>query len=145
MAKLSRFTLNRDTVAQGDRIEVGPPGNSFFLTTRGFTPAYRDALHDLARESARRLNADLAPRQIPVTPADLPPSEDDRNQGIALAQHCVLGVEGLEHDDGSPVTVQTLRDMLVSGEHQALMVMCLRAAGQVGDQRARKAKDDAGN
>lgn len=109
MAKLSDFSRNQDRMREGETVEVGPIGSTFEITTRGFTPRYRDALHDLKIAAARRLNRGQKPGGLSYNAENLPPSEDDRAQGQAIADHCVLGVNGLQHDDGQDVTLDEFR------------------------------------
>lgn len=145
MAKLSSFTRDSAKISDGDRVEVGFGEDKFHITTRGFTPAYRDRLFDLKREAARRLNRDLKPGAIGYLPDTLPPSEDDKCQGQAVAEECVLGVEGLDGDDGQPLGVETFRSLLSSGVHPALISLAIAAAGRVGSQREAEARADLGN
>ena len=145
MAKLSAFSRDRNRVSQGEEIEVGPEGNTFFITTRGFTPAYRDTLYALRLAEARELNRSVRAGAGFYAPDTLPPSNDDLCQGKALAQECVLGVKGLEGDDGQDLTVDAFRDMLSGGQYPALVTLSLMAAGRVGAEREEQAKASEGN
>ncbi|WP_317215500.1 hypothetical protein [Gluconobacter sp. GP1] len=145
MAKLSAFSRNPSKVAQGDEIEVGPEGDTFFITTRGFTPAYRDTLYALRLEAARELNRSQRVGAGFYAPDALPPTTDDVCQGKAIARECVLGVRGLDGSDDQPVSVDDFRSMLESGDYPALTTLAIMAAGKVGSERAEQAKAAAGN
>lgn len=145
MAKLSDFSRNADRMREGETIEVGPIGHTFHITTRGFTPRYRDALYDAKMTAARRLNRSQKPGASSYGPDSLPPTEDDRAQGQAIADHCVIGVSGLQHDDGREVTVDEFRAMLASGEQPMLIALAISAAARVGDDRAREHEESVGN
>ncbi|MFT8483337.1 MAG: hypothetical protein ABF689_10075 [Gluconobacter cerinus] len=145
MAKLSAFSRDRNKVSQGEKIEVGPEGNTFFITTRGFTPAYRDTLYALRSAEARELNRAVRAGANFYTPDSLPPTNDDLCQGKALAQECVLDVDGLEGDDGHNLTADEFRDLLSSGESPVLISLSMMAAGRVGSDRVEQAKAAEGN
>ncbi|WP_025842160.1 hypothetical protein [Asaia platycodi] len=72
MAKLSAFSRDAARVQEGETIEVGPVGNTFLVTTRGFTPRYRDALFTLKSEAASRLNRSLQPGAHDTQPKPCP-------------------------------------------------------------------------
>lgn len=145
MAKLSAFSRDAARVKEGETIEVGPPGNTFLITTRGFTPRYRDGLYTLKANAARRLNRKAQPGATAFTPETLPPTEDDRLQGQAIAEHCVIDIDGLLHDDGTEITADEFRALLTSGEHPMLIALAISAASRVGEQRAEEQKDAVGN
>lgn len=145
MAKLSAFSRNKARVTEGEKIEVGPEGDTFFIVTRGFLPSYRDTLYDLRLEAARRLNRSLKPGAVAYGPESLPPSEEDKCQGKAIARECVLGVEGLEREDGGDYTVDEFRALLESGDYPVLTSLAISAAGRVGDDRAIQNADAVGN
>lgn len=145
MAKLSAFSRDAARVQEGETIEVGPDGDTFLITTRGFTPRYRDALFTLKSEAASRLNRSLQPGATRYTAETLPPSEDDRLQGQAIAEHCVIDVDGLQNDDGSAITVDAFRKLLASGEHRMLIALAITAASRVGDEQAQAHRDAVGN
>ena len=145
MAKLSAFSRDRNRVSQGEEIEVGPEGNTFYITTRGFTPAYRDTLYALRMAETRELNRNQRAGAGFYTPDTLPPTNDDLCQGKALAQECVLGVRGLEGDDGNDLDADAFRSMLSSGNYPALTSLSLMAAGRVGMDRDELIKAAAGN
>ncbi|RUT25759.1 hypothetical protein C0V97_09895 [Asaia sp. W19] len=145
MAKLSAFSRNADRMREGETIEVGPLGNTFEITTRGFTPRYRDALHDLKMAAARKLNRGQKPGGLSYGPENLPPTEDDLAQGQAIADHCVIGVQGLLHDDGREVTLDEFRTMLSAGDQPMLIALAISAAARVGDDRAREHEEAVGN
>ncbi|MFT8402361.1 MAG: hypothetical protein ABF932_00600 [Gluconobacter potus] len=145
MAKLSTFSRDLARVSEGEEIEVGPEGNTFFITTRGFTPAYRDTLYALRLEAARDLNRSQRAGAGFYAPDALPPTADDVCQGKAIARQCVLGVRGLEGADDQPVNIDDFRAMLESGNYPALTTLAIMAAGRVGSDRAEQAKAAAGN
>lgn len=145
MAKLSAFSLDATRVQEGETIEVGPIGNTFHITTRGFTPGYRDGLYNLKQNTASRLNRTLQPGATRYTPETLPPSEDDRLQGQAIATHCVIDVTGLQNDDGSVITVDDFRHLLASGEHPMLIALAISAAARVGEGQEQAHQDAVGN
>ncbi|GBR34890.1 hypothetical protein [Gluconobacter kondonii] len=145
MAKLSAFSRDLSKVSSGEEIEVGPEGNTFFITTRGFTPAYRDTLYALRLEAARELNRSQRAGAGFYAPDALPPTTDDVCQGKAIARECVQGVRGLEGTDDQPVSVDDFRGMLESGNYPALTTLAIMAAGRVGSDRAEQAKAAAGN
>lgn len=142
MAQLSTFTRDRSVVEKGERIAVGPADAPFFVTTRGFSPAYRDALHKLRMQATREANRTLQPGQVPVTPDTLPPSVDDRCQAQALISHCLQDVDGLD-DGAEPVSFDAFCNMLP--ESPALLALSIAAAARVGDTRAEQIKAAEGN
>lgn len=132
MAKLSLFTRSQDQMDNGQRIEVGPVGQKFGITTRGLTDAYHDAVFSLRRAKAIEINSDLGKDDLPVSPDTLPPSAEDRIMAEALAKHCLLGVDSLEDDDGSEVKFDAFCKMLFLRENQPLLSLSYTAARSVG-------------
>ncbi|MFW7267541.1 hypothetical protein ACMAUO_06165 [Gluconacetobacter sp. Hr-1-5] len=134
MARLSSFTRNTDAVAQGTPVTVGPEGETFVVLTRGMGDAYADRLWALRRAAAFRYNVNLLPQQSPVTPETLPPSEDDRCQAQALTEKCLMGIDGLTHDDEGkvPVTLDEFNELIKHRENRWLLVLALQAASSVG-------------
>ncbi|RUT26485.1 hypothetical protein C0V97_06000 [Asaia sp. W19] len=145
MAKISAFSRDAARIREGETIEVGPSGNTFQITTRGFTPRYRDALFNRKHAAAARLNRALQPGAIRYTPETLPPTEDDRAQGEAIAEHCVIDVNGLQNDDGSEIGVDQFRALLASGEHPMLIALAISAAARVGEEQAEAHREAVGN
>ncbi|WP_317215807.1 hypothetical protein [Gluconobacter sp. GP1] len=145
MAKLSAFSRDRNRVSQGEEIEVGPENNTFFITTRGFTTSYRDTLYALRLEAARDLNRSQRVGAGFYTPESLPPTTDDLCQGKALARECVLGVRGLDGDDGQEVTIDDFKSMLEGGDFPAIVALSAMAAGRVGSDREDQVKASEGN
>lgn len=145
MPKLSDFIPDTSAVTGGEAITVGPVGKSFEITTRGFTPAYRDRLSALRREAARTLNRTLQPGAAPYRPDTLPPTVEDKCLGQALAEECIQGVAGLDGDDGQPVTIDQFRALLTSGDAPFLTALAVGAASRVGENRAEEAKAAEGN
>ena len=143
MAKLSTFIRDPARIAQGETVAVGSADDPFFLLTRGFSAAYRDMLQRLRLQAAREQNRNLQPGQVPTSPDLLPPSVDDRCQAQALIEHCLIDVQGLDHGDGSPVTIDQLRAMLP--DNPALLSLAIGAAGRVGAQRAEQQEAATGN
>jgi hypothetical protein len=111
MADLQAFTMDRDAIRAGEWVPVGTGDDQFEIKTRGFTQAYRDGLNRIRREAARDLNRKLKPGESFYQPDALPPSLDDKCQGQALADHCVLDVRGL-NNGGTPVTVDQFRELI---------------------------------
>lgn len=137
MAKLSGFRINASAVERGEWVKVGNGDLEFEIQTRGYHPRYRDALNTLKRDAARRANRGLQVGQIPYTPDSLPPTMDDACQGRALAEHCIIDVRGLTHDDDSPVTADQFREMIQDREqYLILLILAINAAGSVGAVRA---------
>lgn len=146
MARLSSFTRNQSRVSEGERIVVGPAGDEFGITTRGFTPKYKDTFYALKAEAARRLNRTIVPGAPLYTPDTLPPSEEDKAQGIAISRECVLGVDGLQKDDnGTDIPVDEFKAMLESGNYPVLVFLAISAAGRVGDERMQQNEAAVGN
>lgn len=146
MARLSSFTRNQSRVSEGERIVVGPAGEQFGITTRGFTPKYNDTFYALKMDAARRLNRTIVPGAPLYTPDTLPPSEQDKAQGIAISRECVLGVDGLQKDDDGPdITVDEFKAMLESGDNPVLVFLAISAAGRVGDERKQQNEAAMGN
>ncbi len=138
MARLSRFTRDGNALNNGQAILVGPEGEQFTITTRGFTADYADRLAALQRAAAIKINTGLTPASPDrVTPDTLPPSVADKCQAQALAEKCILGVADLENDDGSEMTVEQFKEAVQQRENTGLLIMALQAAGSVG--LARKA------
>lgn len=134
MAKLSNFLRNTKAITDGETVTVGPAGMTFQVTTRGFTLAYRDRLAALRREAARTLNRAQQPGATAYLPDGLPPSTEDKCQGQALADECIIDIAGLD-DDGTPVTVEQFRDLIASGEVPFLTSLAFGAAARVSDSR----------
>jgi hypothetical protein len=145
MAKLNAYTTNTRVVNDGEWVEVGAEPNTFKIKTRGFTRRYRTRLNELRREAARTANRTLRPGEIPFTTDNLPPNEEDRCQGVAIAEEAFLDVKDLDGDNG-PVTADEFKDMLANPEkYSALIVLAIGAAGRVHSGREEEAKDAEGN
>ncbi|MPQ75079.1 hypothetical protein [Acetobacter senegalensis] len=133
MAKAARYMRDESALDNGQAIEVGPEGDKFTITTRGFTTAYIDRLAALQRAAAIRLNTGLPPASTDrVTPDTLPPSVQDDCQAQALAEKCLLDISGLENMDGSPMTIEQFKDAIRKRANMGLLVLALQAAGSVG-------------
>ncbi|OUJ05361.1 hypothetical protein [Acetobacter malorum] len=142
MAKLSLFTRDQSAMDNGIRVEVGPAGQKFGITTRGLTDAYYDRMFALKRQAAAEINAALKPGDLPVSPDNLPPSYEDKNMATALVECCLIGVDALEDDDGNAVTFDAFCAMLPERANQGLLSLAYSAARSVGlVQQAQK--DDA--
>ncbi|OUJ10852.1 hypothetical protein [Acetobacter sp. DsW_063] len=137
MARLTTFTRNATSVAQGAPVVVGPEGDSFTITTRGFTDAYVDRLWALRRTATIRYNTGLSANETPVSPDALPPSIEDGCVAQAMAEKCLIGVDGLDGDDGAPVTIEQFCELIQHRENRPLLALAMQAAGSVG--RATKA------
>lgn len=122
MASIGAFRLNKDAIAEGEWIEVGADDAKFEIRARGAVSAYRDGLAALREEAARKHNRKARGGETAVTPDRLPPTIDDQCQGMALADHIVLDVRGLDHDDGKPVTVEEYRAMLRDAETYGMLI-----------------------
>lgn len=145
MADLSSFTMDRDAIRGGDWITVGTGDNQFEIRTRGFTPKYRDELNRMRREKARELNQKIKPGMSFYTPDTLPPTVDDKLQGEALADHCVLDVRGL-NNGGVPVTADQFKALLRDPEgRQGLLILAIGAASQVGATKQAEREEAEGN
>lgn len=142
MTKVSFFTRDQSAMDNGIRVEVGPKGQTFGITTRGLTDEYYDYMFSLRRKAAQTINAALEPDDLPVTPDNLPPSYEDKNMAQALTKCCLTGVDGLEDADGNPITFDAFCAMLPKRANQALLSLAFSAARSVGlVQQAQK--DDA--
>lgn len=145
MANVGAFTMDRDTIRAGEWVQVGTGDDQFEIKTRGFTPEYRDGLNRIRRDAARELNRKLKPGESFYQPADLPPSLDDKCQGQALADHCVLDVRGLTNG-GVPVTADQFRDLIRDPEgRQGLLILAIGAANRVGADRKAEREVAEGN
>jgi hypothetical protein len=145
MPDISSCTADRDVMRSGEWVPVGTGDDRFEIRTRGFTQAYRDGLNRLRREAARELNRKLKSTDLPHTPEMLPPSVDDRCQGQALADYCVIDVRGLTNG-GQPVSADEFKALLRDPEgRQALVVFALQAAIEVGRARTEQKEIAEGN
>lgn len=145
MADLGNFVMDRDAIRGGDWITVGTGDNTFEIRTRGFTQRYRDELNRARRDKARELNQKIKPGQQFYTPDTLPPSVDDKLQGEALADHCVLDVRGL-NNGGVPLTGDEFRALLRDPEgRQGLLILAIGAASQVGASKQAEREEAEGN
>lgn len=142
MPDVSVFTRNASAIAQGEKIAVGAADDPFFVTTRGFSPAYRDGLARLRLKAARELNRNILPGQMPTGPDMLPPSVDDRCQAEALIEHCLIDVDGLT-SGGRPVSFDDFKAMLP--DNPALLALAIGAASRVGADRAKQIEEASGN
>lgn len=142
MTKISLFTRDQSAMDNGIRVEVGPKGRTFGITTRGLTDEYYDRMFALRRQAAAEINAALQPGDLPVTPDNLPPSYEDKNMANALVACCLTGVDNLEDADGSPVTFDAFCAMLSQRANQALLSLAYSAARGVGLAQQSQ-KDDA--
>ncbi|MFT8776754.1 MAG: hypothetical protein ABF893_08870 [Gluconacetobacter liquefaciens] len=145
MAKLSYFVRNAAAMAAGVAITVGPSGNEFVIVTRGLTATFRDRLSALQRDAAIELNRKVQVGAPGYSPDSLPPSVADRCQAQALIDECLTGIEGLENDDGSAVTFDDFKALLLDGSSRGLLALASWAAGRVGDEQAENQKAIEGN
>lgn len=142
MAKITLFTRNKSAMDNGIRVEVGPQGETFGITTRGLTDAYYDRMFALKRQAAAEINAALKPGDLPVSPDILPPSCEDKNMAKALVECCLIGVDNLEDADGNAVTFDAFCSMLPERANQGLLSLAYNAARSVGVVQ-QALKDDA--
>lgn len=132
MTKISLFTRDQSAMDNGIRVEVGPAGQKFGITTRGLTDGYFDRMFALRRKAAQAVNAGLDQDDLPVTPDNLPPSQEDKIMAQALVECCLLGVDGLEDDAGNPVTFDAFCGLLSQRASQSLLSLAYSAARSVG-------------
>ena len=131
MAKISSFTRNAAAIAEGTPVTVGVT-DQFVIVTKGMTADYADRLWALRRAAAIRYNTGLSATDVPVDPNNLPPSMDDACQAQALSEKCLIDVQGLENDDGTPIDIATFKEMITHRENRALLALALQAAASVG-------------
>lgn len=145
MTDLSEFVTDRDVVREGDWITVGRGDKTFEIRTRGMWKGFRDYVAGLRLEAARELNSKLGPTDVRYTPDTLPPSLDDKCQGRAAADRCILGVRGLMKG-GQPVTVEEFKDLLRDPDgRMSLLVVALNGIGAIGATRQEEQKEAEGN
>ncbi|KAA8387768.1 hypothetical protein FKW31_03780 [Acetobacter sp. DmW_136] len=144
MAKLSSFTRNATAIAEGTPVTVGVT-DQFIIVTKGMTADYADRLWALRRAAVIRYNTGLSVTDVPVTESTLPPSMDDVCQAQALSEKCLIDVQGLENDDGSPIDIATFNEMITHRENRALLGLALQAAASVGRATKEQLKAAEGN
>lgn len=132
MAKLSAFTRNATAMTDGTEVKVGPEKDRFSIVVRGMTDAYTDRLWALRQLASVEYNASLKRGDVRSTPQNLPPSLDDRCVAQALGEKCLLDVHDLDAADGTPVTVEQFREMLLRRENVLLLRLTLEAVASVG-------------
>lgn len=147
MASLTRIALNADRNKAGAWMPVQVDNDPFEIKVRGFTPAYRDALHKARQEAARAINRKKAPGADLVTADTLPPSVDEPILGQVLADECFQDVRGLKHsDDGPAVTAEEFRALLCDPEvGRVLMQLVQAAAIDLMNVRSGEIKSAVGN
>lgn len=149
MASLSSILLSADRIKGGAWVPVHTPtGDTFDIRTRGFTPAYRDALAQLRLDAARDANKGAEPGQWIITPDTLPPSVADGCQAKALIAHCLLDIRGLFHDDAGakPVTLAEFTALMLDPISGAGIVrLVAEAAGSVTIAREDQVREAVGN
>lgn len=132
MARLSKFVRNGALMSKGQAVVVGPEGDTFTIVTRGMTDKYSDRLWALRRAAAMELNRGLKPGSVFYNADSLPPSEDDRCVAQALSEECLTGIDGLEGDDGNPITLDQFNELIKNRENRALLALAMQAAQVVG-------------
>lgn len=146
MASIANMTISRDRLEAPVWVTVDTEDGPFEIETRGFTRAYRDGLAAARRRLVQDRNRRLPPGQPPITDQDLAVSEQDGLMGAALADHCVTGVRGLTHADGSDLTIDELRRMLRDpAECPVLLGYVIQAVGWAHEQARQRADEAAGN
>lgn len=146
MASLAGMTINRDRLETAAWVTVDTETGPFEIETRGYTRAYRDGLSAARRRLVQDRNRKLSPGQAPITEADLAASDHDRLMGAAIADHCVTGVRGLTHEDGSDVTADELRQMLRDpADCPILLGYVIQAVNWAHEQARQRSDEAAGN
>lgn len=136
MAKLRSFTVDHRSAEAGEWIRPGDEFDDLTLKVRGFSDRYYDDHAQRLRRAARPFGGDVA--KVPSAIA-----RSIRND--CLIDHVLLDVRNLEGDDGAPVTVDQLRELLRAPGHNDLSVAVIRAAGMVGRGLAADVEEAAGN
>lgn len=142
MAKIGDLRLN--TSSQGEWVLVDG-SITFEVKVRGTGPEYQDYYNALLRAAARRANRASAPGTPAYSPDDLPPSLADQCTAQAVADKMLVDVRGLEHDDGRPVSVAELREMLVDPDWKMLASLVLQAGFKVTAGIATEREQAEGN
>lgn len=134
MAKLSTFSRDPDAMRNGAWMNPGVE-YGFEIKTKAMGSAFAD------NKAARMKRA-----------ARLAGGEDKIGQEVenqinvqALVDECLLDVRGLENDDGSNVTIDEFKALILLPENSELAVICFRVAGAVGLKTAAQLEAATGN
>ena len=135
MAKLSSFTRNAVAMREGEWINPGAEYGGLEIKSKAMGAAYSDMRAGEIRRLARR----------PGGEAKIGAEERNVIDIEALNKTCLLDIRGLEHDDGSPVTIAEFKKMILKPEYQELAVIAFQCAGQVGQTNAALIEEAEGN
>jgi hypothetical protein len=143
VATIDSLMFNVGRMKAGVWVPVtAPGGTTFSLKVRGYTQIYHDYLAKLRRDAAIRLNQKIT--SPPYIDADsLPPSENNKCLGEALATEVFLDVKELFAADGeTPITADEFAERLRDPETWSpLIVLVMAAASNVTSMRDEQIKN----
>lgn len=142
MAKLAR--LKRYEAPEGEWTTLESEGESFDIRIRPLNPEYHDREHDLRRAEARRLTRQKSGGQI-VTSDDLPPSAINRAMAEAVIDTILVDVVGLEHEDGTAMSLSEFKDLLRDDAYNHVVGVIWTAAGKLAAKNRDAVKAAEGN
>ncbi len=133
--KVTSFRRDAKAMRDGEWVSPGPEFGDVEIKTRAMMSAYYDSLNAKTAREARRVGGE---NKI---------GQQFKNRVIieAMIDHCLLDIRGLEHDDGTPITIAEFRDMIREEDYAELATMALQATIQVGRQRDDELQDAVGN
>ncbi|MFC4169605.1 hypothetical protein [Teichococcus aestuarii] len=135
MAKITKFRKNSAAIREGEWIKPGEEYDDLEILTRGFTDEYLDAqAQKLRRAAASWHGQDRIPVKI----------KRDINTELLL-RYVILDVRNLQHGDGTAVTLEQFKQMLLDPDYDELLLACYRAASQVGQVRQGDLEEAVGN
>ena len=146
MVAISAVTTDPARIDRAQWVTVETQDGPFRLQVKGYTLGYKTALFHARRDRATELNRTLAPGARQYIGDTLPPVEDDRLVGECLGRHCVEGVDGITHDDGTSVTIDEFRALIADpARGTALLWLTMRACDSVQIGKQDLAQEAEGN
>lgn len=136
MARLSDFTVNTKALEDGEWLSPGEEFDDFKVHVRGFGDAYQDMRAAKVRKAA--INTANDPERIPA--------EKMRDILVdCLDKHVLIGISGLVHDSGAPVTREEFVALMRTPEGSAFFTAVIQCANRVGKTKSEATKEAAGN
>lgn len=133
--KLNTMLRDMRAITDGAWVRPNGPQDDLEVKARGYTPGYRQRAEETFNGWQR----------VYGSPSKVPDEIGARFLADLLFEHCIIDVRGLEHDDGSAVTLAEAREIAGTVEGQPLYSVFKAAVDLVDARRKADAEDIAGN
>ena len=133
--KLSSLTRNARAMREGEWISPGVEYGDLEICLKAIGGKYADERAAKMKFAARRAGGmDKIGFEI-----------QNKIDIETLIETCLIDVRGLEHEDGTPVTLAEFRDLLQLPESRELATITFTCAGLVGQKLEAQKEEAAGN